>query len=242
MKVNLEVPLQTRVQNKIKEYIKSHDLRAGDRLPIEAELLQLFQIGRSTLREAMANLESQGVIQRQQGKGTFIRQLPLTLANGLDELRSVTEHIKAVGAVPSTSRMDISYLAADSEFSEKLSVPVGEALVKIERVRRADDKIAAFCVDILPRKFMVVGQEVDFGGSLFELLAQKDHHPDYAESSLTPTVLTQRDLPEMAQSLGVFMLFEEVFYSRHGDAVCYSNDYYNADIFDFKIIRRRQNG
>lgn len=239
MNLQMEKPLQMRVQDAIIEFISDNKLSGGDRLPTEPELQELLGVGRSTLREAMANLESKGILERIQGKGTFIRQIPILLENGLDELRSVSEHIRSVGATPSTSRLDVSFEAADEELAEKLQIQAGDQVAKIERVRRADNELAAYCIDIVPKKLLPDATEEEFAGSLFELFDAHERIVSHAESNLRPTVLTRRDLPELKSEVGLFLLFDEVFYDKSGVPLCYSNDYYSADIFDFRIVRRR---
>lgn len=239
MNAQSEKPLQGRVQDAIIDYIAANNLKGGDRLPTEPELQELLGVGRSTLREAMANLESKGTLERIQGKGTFIRQIPILLENGLDELRSVSEHIRAVGATPSTSRMNVEFMEADEELAERLHLSVGDEVAKIERVRRADGVLAAYCIDVVPKKLLPDATEEEFAGSLFELFSAHNRNVSHAESVLHPTVLTRRDLPEMKSEVGLFLLFDEVFYDSRGTPICYSNDYYSADIFDFRIVRRR---
>jgi len=157
----------------------------------------------------------------------------------LDELRSVTEHIQAVGAKPSTSRLEVTCFTADEKLAEKLDIAVGEELVKIERVRRADGALAAYCVDIVPKKLLPDEPDKAYEGSLFKIFIKHGCHVSHADSVLHPTILTRRELPEMNSEVGLFLLFDEVFYDSSGIALCYSNDYYSAEIFDFRIVRRR---
>ena len=84
--------------------------------------------------------------------------------------------------------------------------------------------------------------KIDYKGSLFDLLAQNGHLVSHSESTLRPTMLTKRDFPEMKDSVGLFLLLEEIFFDISGIPVCYSNDYYSSNVFDFKIIRKRQLG
>jgi GntR family transcriptional regulator len=53
-------------------------------------------------------------------------------------------------------------------------------------------------------------------------------------------MLTKRDFPEMEESVGLFLLLEEIYNDISRIPVCYSNDYYSSNVFDFKIIRKRQ--
>lgn len=59
------------IVNQIKNLFLDGKLKAGDKLPPERELMEMFEVGRTSLREALAVLESQGLIVRSQ-KGTFI--------------------------------------------------------------------------------------------------------------------------------------------------------------------------
>ena len=97
--------------------------------------------------------------------------------------------------------------------------------------------------NIIPKNIISDNLEkIDFKGSLFDLLAQNGHIVSHSESTLRPTMLTKRDFPEMKDSIGLFLLLEEIFYDISGVPVCYSNDYYSSNVFDFKIIRKRQLG
>jgi GntR family transcriptional regulator, transcriptional repressor for pyruvate dehydrogenase complex len=59
-----------------KQAIIQGDLRPGQRLPSEGELVQQFGVGRGTLREAMKKLEALGVVNIQRGDGTYIVDKP----------------------------------------------------------------------------------------------------------------------------------------------------------------------
>ena len=153
MKLTFDKPLQIRVQEAIIDMIRDEKLLPGDQLPTESELYSRFGVGRSTVRESLANLVQQGVLLKMQGKGTFIRSVPVQVKNGLDQLFSVTEIIEAVGAVPSTSRINVKTIPA-GELSDKLNIGDKDPCVWVERVRRANDEIAAYCIDIIPKSIL----------------------------------------------------------------------------------------
>lgn len=238
MKLKLDKPLQVRVQEAILELIRKQGLKPGDQIPTESELIKLLGTGRSTLREGLANLTHQGVLYKVQGKGTFVRTVPVVVENGIERLFSVTEHIKAVGLEPSTGRCVIKSFPADDVLTEKLQLEPGAPCYWIERIRKADNSLAAYCIDILPKNLIPKATKKDFEGSLFDLLESHGHIISHNESTITPTILTPRDLPEL-KHITLFMLFEEIVYDTKGIPVCYSNDYYNSEIFDFKLIRKR---
>lgn len=64
--------LSERVESDILNYIVEHNLQIGDRLPNEAQLCELFQVGRSTVREAVRTLASKNILRVERGSGTFV--------------------------------------------------------------------------------------------------------------------------------------------------------------------------
>ena len=68
------VPLYYQLESLIRRCISSGLLKPGDMLPSEMELCQNFSISRSTVRQAIGRLEEEGLVQRHQGKGSFVAE------------------------------------------------------------------------------------------------------------------------------------------------------------------------
>ena len=62
------------VAERIKELILNKQYPPGSRLPNEAELASMFQVGRSTMREALKGLQSAGILNSSAGRGTFVSE------------------------------------------------------------------------------------------------------------------------------------------------------------------------
>ena len=77
-------PKYREAQQKLRAYIAERGLRAGDQLPPEAELAEVFGIGRLSLREAIKGLETVGVLRTLHGGGTFVE--PFSFAPILENL------------------------------------------------------------------------------------------------------------------------------------------------------------
>ncbi|MDN5789181.1 FadR/GntR family transcriptional regulator, partial [Pseudorhodobacter sp.] len=58
-----------RVADEIKQWVVERDLKQGDRLPNETQMIGLFAVSKSTVREAMRILEAQGLILTRTGPG-----------------------------------------------------------------------------------------------------------------------------------------------------------------------------
>ena len=69
---NLDIPLHTQLYQIIKDMIKNEELVEGASLMPERELCKLQNISRMTVNKAIMNLVNEGILERQQGKGTFV--------------------------------------------------------------------------------------------------------------------------------------------------------------------------
>ena len=58
----------------IKEYIFENDLKAGDKLPTEVELMKTLGVSRSTIREAIKQIQMFGVLDVKPGQGAVIKE------------------------------------------------------------------------------------------------------------------------------------------------------------------------
>jgi DNA-binding FadR family transcriptional regulator len=74
MQIDAIVPQTTAdlVVERITQVIRDHKLTAGDRLPGEHELGERLNVSRPVLREALARLQSMGLVEIQRGRGTFV--------------------------------------------------------------------------------------------------------------------------------------------------------------------------
>ena len=75
MKPVVRAPILTRTVGELKKYVTSGDLRIGDMLPSESELVRILGAGRSTVREALRVLQTRGMISVRQGKGRFVERI-----------------------------------------------------------------------------------------------------------------------------------------------------------------------
>jgi DNA-binding FadR family transcriptional regulator len=74
----MEAKLYEKVINHIKEDISSGRFVAGEKMPPEHELMRMYGVGRSSIREAVKSLANSGVITVQQGNGTLVNfNIPL---------------------------------------------------------------------------------------------------------------------------------------------------------------------
>ena len=72
----LDIPIYQQLVDKIRAAVKKGDLTPGQQLPTVQEMSQSLSIARGTIKRAYDELEHQGVLEKIQGRGTFIRYQP----------------------------------------------------------------------------------------------------------------------------------------------------------------------
>src|SRR5512134_667622 len=111
--------------------------QAGERLPSEPQLAKRLGVSRATLREAMRTFETQGLIRRRQGAGTFVvGQVPV-LDSGLEVLESLETMAERLGLEVSVSDLEVEGVFADQDHANALSVPLASRVTRVRRVVRA---------------------------------------------------------------------------------------------------------
>ncbi|MFI3171267.1 MAG: FCD domain-containing protein [Eubacteriales bacterium] len=68
----IRVSLQSEIIKYIQRYIEENNLMEGDKLPSQGEFIEMMQVSRTALREAVKTLEAEGIIEVKNGKGIFV--------------------------------------------------------------------------------------------------------------------------------------------------------------------------
>lgn len=143
---------------------------AGQRLPSEPDLAKQLGVSRATLREAMRSFETQGLIRRRQGSGTFVVGKVQALDSGLEVLESLETIAKRMGLEVSVSDLSVEIVSADEELASSLNVAAGAKLTRVRRVIRAEGRPVAYLVDVLPEDVLQPKDlPSDFNGSVLDL-------------------------------------------------------------------------
>src|SRR5690349_13214646 len=136
-----------RLQADLAELIKKSP--PGTRLPSEPDLAKQLGVSRATLREAMRMFETQGLIRRRQGSGTFVvGQVPV-IESGLEVLESLDTIAQRMGLAISVRDVVIERIPADEEHATALDLPPGAPLVRVSRIMQADSRPVAYLIDTL---------------------------------------------------------------------------------------------
>ncbi|WP_182885254.1 GntR family transcriptional regulator [Microbispora sp. H10885] len=232
--------LAVQVRDRLRALIAERGLRPGDRLPSENELIVLFEVGRTSIREALKLLEQEGLIQARHGDGRYLTSQP-SLDRPLTRLEGVTEMLASRGHTADNTVLDITAAEPDRHQRELLQLPPGEAVVRLERLRRHEDDALLYSVDLFPRSLIARPlDEVDWTGSLFRLLAEHGHNVAYAVAQVRAVTLDETQAERVASPRdGAWLLLVQTHHDSAGRPLLYSEDYHRGTDFSFHLVRRR---
>ena len=126
--------------------IRDEALAPGHLLPSETELCGRFGVSRGTIRRAFDDLERDGHVSREPGRGTFVATP--RMERPLPELTSFSEHIESLGMTPGAEL--VSYREGTDYADGKGHFPEGESLARIVRVRTANARPVGLHTLLLP--------------------------------------------------------------------------------------------
>jgi GntR family transcriptional regulator len=213
----------------------------GERLLTEPELAKQLSVSRATLREAMRTFETQGLIYRHQGSGTFVIHPSQTIDTGLEVLESIETLSKRIGLEVAMGELHIEHIPADEEYSKALSVNSDDPLLAISRVIQAEGRPVAYLIDVIPEEMLSTEElESGFTGSMLDLLLKKGT-PVLASSRCEINAVQAKT--DVAKALriqrgDVLLRFIAYLYSANGRVVDYSYSYFLPGYFNFHVIRR----
>jgi GntR family transcriptional regulator len=213
---------------------------AGSRLISEPELAKQLGVSRATLREAMRTFETQGLIRRRQGSGTFVVGKAPVMDAGLEVLESLETMARRMNLVITISDLNMEQLDADEEYAVKLGVVQGACLTRVRRVIRADTRPVAYLIDTLPEDVLRL-QDLpqDFTGSVLDFLLERGDRLQVSRAAISATNATAEVAKALEIQRGdVLLRFASQLYTAEGKMVDYSTSYFIPGYFNFHVNRR----
>ena len=234
-------PLYARVETVLAGEIADGDVRIGDQLPTEDSLIARFGVSRITVRRAIQNLMSRGLVEIRRGKGTFVSAPKIT--QDLQELSGFVEDMQALGRKATARVVSKEIVTANASVARQLALTRGERVVRIRRVRLADGVPLSFDETYLPleigKKVIADNLKVE---PVFSLLERKYDIPLIEAEYKLDAVAAEN---EVARALKVkprspIFRIERTSYSIGSRPVDYETLHYRGDLVQFvtRLVRK----
>jgi len=234
--------LSGRVRKHLIALIGSGVYEPGQKLPSQVELASQLGVSRATLREALHDLEREGVISVRHGVGTFVASsCQHRIEGGLERLESILKLASQQDRTPSYRELEVKELPVTGDVAERLGVAPGALATFVRRTIVIDHQTVAYMEDVTPVCYLSAN-EVDgsFTGSVLDLLVDKMGLEEaWAVSEIS--AITATDFLTDRLELGSpesLLLLEDTLHHGDGSVISFSRNYFVSEHFRFRVVRR----
>ena len=166
------VPLYHQIHLDLRQMIQRGLIPPSGMLPPEMEICQAYNVGRQTVRQAIARLVDEDLVERFAGRGTFVRSQPSHTQFFLD--RSFSQQMREMGRVPNSRVLSIQSEIVDAEVIPALQGYNEVPCVTLERLRLGDDEPICHQVTTVLSERCPGIEHLDFSSqSLYEVLVTR---------------------------------------------------------------------
>lgn len=233
-------PLYGQLVDDIKETIEKEH-QAHDLLPSERELAEIYGVSRTTVRLALQELENLGFIYKKHGKGTFVSSISDSILN-LTGAYSFTEQMTSLGKEPSTKILEFLIVESNKYLSEQLNVHKGSKLIKIKRLRLADDEPMMLERTYLPyKRFEGLSSEMLEEKPMYDIFYETfEQRIKYAEEEFYASIVSDKDadyieVPKGSASLNLV----RKTVNQENEIIEYTLSVARADQFRYKVLHHK---
>src|ERR1700737_2392373 len=131
------VPLYSQIREQLRAEIEHEILQPGQQLPPESALMKRYQVSRITVRQALAQLQADGLVFKVPGKGTFV-SLP-NVTQDINRLEGFAEAMERQGRGTANKVLSHMVIKSDQAVAERLGIAPGSYVTEIRRVRIVDE-------------------------------------------------------------------------------------------------------
>ncbi|MDO4261278.1 MAG: GntR family transcriptional regulator [Eubacteriales bacterium] len=234
---NTPIPLYFQLKNIILEDIKNQEFSVGDLIPTENELVEFYNISRSTVRQAISELVQEGWLTRKASKGTFVTK-PEQRSSFIRSFEPFYQQISRLGKTPRTELIDLSVVAPTPEIAQKLQLSEGQKVISMFRRRFADDIPMVTFENYIPYDLCSFILSYDFTThSLYELLMTNAR----TQIANTKTIVSAMNASPIdvkllnVKSSTPMLYFHNVSTTADGTVVDYAFAHYRGDLNKFEF-------
>jgi GntR family transcriptional regulator len=236
------IPRHSQISQWLRDQIENGNFKPEEKLPSENELAKKFDVSRVTIRRALQSLESDSIIYRCQGLGSFVsdKRAP----HNLVQLTDFNEDMERAGLKASSVVRQFTTIEAPDWLAEILNIETGQKVIQIDRLRKGDGKPVAYDITWLP---ILYGQLLD-EKKLTEKTIYQALEDDYDIQIIRGCYRISAEIADniIAGELHIekgdaILLIDRTTYTIGEKPVYYQKRYYRSDRVMYEMTLEREN-
>ena len=206
----------------------------GQRLPSERDLADDYEVSRMTLRQAITLLVEEGILERRVGSGTYVASH--RVQEKMRGTTSFTEIVRSQGKTPSSQLISYQRKPANDTEIQQLQLKASDYVVRMERVRYADNVPLVFEVASIPEKLIREFKREDITEHFFQTLTDNGYEIGKSQQTIYAKNASERvaNYLKVPKNHAVLAL-TQVSYFTDGRPFEYVHSQYVGDRFEFYL-------
>ncbi|GAB1422416.1 GntR family transcriptional regulator [Anaerolineales bacterium] len=233
---NSPIPLYYQLKNVLLNKIREGEWAIGELIPSENRLQQDYDLSRTTVRQTLAELVSEGYLIRKRGRGTFIAEPKITY----DPSRQyeLNEYMSLQGVHLSWRVLDRAYVEVPDQVALGLGIAEASKLLRIRRLRLADNRVFGYHIAYIPKHIEEYINEdaLGEGQSLDYLQACPNLFEPRLQRTLEASIANQLDIDwlDAAPNTAILQL-ERIVYGKDNHPIEFLVARFRGDRFKYQI-------
>lgn len=234
------VPLYTQIKDVIRSRILDGTYAALAQMPSEVEMMKAFQVSRITVRQALGDLQKEGLLFKIAGKGTFVAK-PKAVQS-LGSLKGFAEAMGPMGHETFSRVIGVSHQHADRTVADRFGISTETYVTKIQRLRYLNRQPISLDVTFVPIEIGErLAKEDLVTRDIFSILENEygytlGHAQVQIEAMLADAALAHLLAIEEGAPL---LRIERLTYTSDGLPLDYEHLYYRGDSFQYRLTVAR---
>lgn len=173
---DIAIPLYSQLKDRIISAINNDELKYGEKIPTEIEIMEQYNVSRITVRRAIEELVEEGYLIKKQGKGTFViknkieRKLTYSYKN--TQTISFTKELELNNIIPSAQVIDLKIIDPIEEFNKMLNINLNDKLIYMKRLRLANNIPTVIEINYFSYTYFEELLNKNLTGSLYKILEE----------------------------------------------------------------------
>ncbi|MCA9908951.1 MAG: GntR family transcriptional regulator [Anaerolineae bacterium] len=220
------LPYHYQLREILRAEIAAERWRRGDQLPSEHQLCDMFQVSRTTVREALDALVNEGLLTREKGLGTFVAD-PKFIETWTGSAIGFSDSITQQGYLIETQVLELDVRPAPLRVRQELNLQSHEDIVYLKRLRYILKQPILIVTSYMPARLFPRMTEIDFTvNSLYQTFRREYNIPVTRVKRSIEAIAADEDIAaQLDLPLGFPIMFiENTAYTNGGTPI----EYYNA--------------
>ncbi len=236
--------LSDSVKNELTNFLKSSDFSLSNKLPTEEQLSSLLHVSRVTIRRTLSELETEGLIFRRHGQGTFVNLEALKVKVNLNKLIDFSDIINDAGYKSTHKIITCEEMKATDEVAQALKIKKGSPVIYVEYWLYADNQPAIISIGWCPKElFSIIPSKKNCEDNTFFKVLLSNAGVIVTSDRIKLQAITRTNMEQLLGHTTDFycdalFYFRSIAFNQQNVPVIYGKAFYDTDIINFELYRK----